>query len=90
MLVLESRTSSANGAFGRHERQDNAGMRPVTAASGCRSSARRSIALIVLQAGQRTYRNQYRAAMAAPIVGEKINASHVTGGPRQGSIRFAG
>ena len=32
-LVRESRTSSANGAFGRHERQDNAGMRLVTAAS---------------------------------------------------------
>jgi integrase len=34
MLVRESCTSSANGAFGLHERQDSAGMRPVTAASG--------------------------------------------------------
>jgi hypothetical protein len=33
MLVGDSRTSSANGAFGRHDRQDNAGMRLVTAAS---------------------------------------------------------
>ena len=29
MLVRDSRTSSANGAFGRHDRQDNAGMRLV-------------------------------------------------------------
>src|SRR5438874_1595264 len=34
MLVRDSRTSSANGAFGRHERQDSAGMRLVTPASG--------------------------------------------------------
>jgi hypothetical protein len=27
MLVRDSRTSSANGAFGRHERQDSDGMR---------------------------------------------------------------
>jgi len=33
-LVRESRTSSANGAFGRHDRHDNAGMRLLTAASG--------------------------------------------------------
>jgi hypothetical protein len=32
MLVRESRTT--NGAFGRHERHDNAGMRLLTAASG--------------------------------------------------------
>jgi hypothetical protein len=31
---------------------------------------RRSIAFVVRQAGQRTHRYQYRAAMAAPIVGE--------------------
>jgi hypothetical protein len=70
MLVFESRTSSANGAFGRHERQDNAGMRLVTAASWCRSSVRRSIALVMRQAGQRTHKNQWRAVTAAPIVGE--------------------
>jgi hypothetical protein len=34
MLVRDRRTSSANGAFSRHERLDNAGMRLVTAASG--------------------------------------------------------
>src|SRR5215470_599226 len=34
MLVRESRTSSANGAFGRHDRHDNAGMRLLTAALG--------------------------------------------------------
>ena len=34
MLVFDSRMSSANGAFGRHERHDNAGMRLVTAAFG--------------------------------------------------------
>jgi hypothetical protein len=33
MLVPDRRTSSAKGAFGRHERQDSAGMRLVTAAS---------------------------------------------------------
>jgi hypothetical protein len=33
MLVRDSRTSSANGAFGLHERHDSAGMRLVTAAS---------------------------------------------------------
>src|SRR6516162_101747 len=32
MHVRESRTSSANGAFGRHDRHDNAGMRLLTAA----------------------------------------------------------
>jgi hypothetical protein len=32
MLVRDSRTSSANSAFGRHDRQDGAGMRIVTAA----------------------------------------------------------
>ena len=50
--------SSANGAFGRHERHDSAGMRLVTAALRCRSSVRRSIAFVVRQAGQRTHRNQ--------------------------------
>jgi hypothetical protein len=34
MLVLESRSSSANGAWGRHERQDTHGVRLVIAASG--------------------------------------------------------
>jgi hypothetical protein len=33
MLLRDRRTSSANGAFGRHERHDSAGMRLVTAAS---------------------------------------------------------
>jgi hypothetical protein len=33
MLVRDRRTSSANGAFGRHDRHDSAGMRLVTAAS---------------------------------------------------------
>src|SRR6516165_8669596 len=72
MLVRDRRTSSANGAFGRHERHESEGMRLVTAASGCRSSVRKSMALIVRQAGQRTHRNQYLALTAAPIVGEKI------------------
>jgi hypothetical protein len=36
MLVRDSRTSSAKGAFGRHEQHDGAGMRLVTAASYCR------------------------------------------------------
>jgi hypothetical protein len=56
MLVLDSRTSSANGAFGRHERHDSAGMRLVTAASRWRSSVRRSTACVVRHAGQRTPR----------------------------------
>lgn len=71
MLALDRRTSSANGAFGLHERHESAGMRLVTAASRLRSSIRRSTSLIVRQAGQRTHRNQKRAAIAAPIVGEK-------------------
>ena len=50
MLALESRTSSANGAFGRQERHDSAGMRLVTAASGWRSSVRRSMPLVMCQA----------------------------------------
>jgi hypothetical protein len=58
MLVRDSRTSSANGAFGRHERQDSAGIRLVTAASRWRSSVRKSIAFVVRQAGQRTHRNR--------------------------------
>jgi hypothetical protein len=33
MLVRDRRTSSANGAFGRHDRHDSAGMKLVTAAS---------------------------------------------------------
>jgi hypothetical protein len=33
MLVRDSCTSSANGAFGRHDRYESAGMRLVTAAS---------------------------------------------------------
>ena len=33
MLVLDNRNSSADGAFGRHEQQDRAGIRLVTAAS---------------------------------------------------------
>jgi hypothetical protein len=33
MPVLDRRTSSANGAFGRHERQDSDGIRLVIAAS---------------------------------------------------------
>jgi hypothetical protein len=70
ILVRDSRTSSANGAFGWHERQDSAGIRLVTAASGWRSSVCRSIAFVVRQAGRRTHRYQYRAAMAAPIGSE--------------------
>ena len=58
MLALESRTNWANGAFGRQERHDSAGMRLVTAASGWRSSGRRSMPLGMRQAGQRTHRNQ--------------------------------
>jgi hypothetical protein len=58
MLVRDSRTSSANGALGRHERQDKSGIRLVTAASQCRSSVRRSMLLVDRQAGQRTQRNQ--------------------------------
>jgi len=46
-ISCDRRTSSANGAFGRHERHESEGMRLVTAASGWRSSVRKSIALIV-------------------------------------------
>jgi hypothetical protein len=70
MLCFDSRTSSANGACGRHDRHESAGMRLVTVASGWRSSARKSIEVVVLQPGQRTHRNQQRTVSAAPIVGE--------------------
>ncbi len=63
-------TSSAKGAFGRHERQDRAGMRLATAASGCRSSIRRSMELMVRHAGQRTQSHQWWDAIRAPMVGE--------------------
>ncbi len=33
VLIRDRRTSSANGAIGRHDRHDSAGMRLVTAAS---------------------------------------------------------
>jgi hypothetical protein len=65
MLARASCTSSAKGAWGRRERQES-----VTAASRWRSRVRRSMALVVRQAGHCTHRNQYRAAVAAPIVGE--------------------
>jgi hypothetical protein len=58
LLVRDRRTSSANGASGRHERHESEGMRLVTAASGWRSSLRKSIALIVRHAGQCTHKNQ--------------------------------
>jgi hypothetical protein len=45
-------------------------MRLVMAASWCRSSDRRSTDCVVRQAGQRTHKNQCRAVIAAPIVGE--------------------
>jgi hypothetical protein len=70
MLLSERRTSSANGACSRHDRQESAGMRLVSADQGWRSRVRRSIACIVRQAGQRTHRNQCRALSAHPIVGE--------------------
>ena len=68
ILTLDSFTSSANGACGRHERHDNAGMRLLTAASGWRSSVRRSKSPVQRQAGRRAHRDQCREA--APIVGE--------------------
>jgi hypothetical protein len=52
MSVLDRRTSSANGAFGRQPRHDSAGMRLVTAAPRWRSIQRRSAAAVVRQAGQ--------------------------------------
>ncbi len=58
MLVRDRPTSSANGAFGRHERHDSAGMKLVTAASGWRSNERRSMLLVDRQAGQRTHKYQ--------------------------------
>jgi hypothetical protein len=62
-------------------------MRLVTAASGWRSSLRKSIALIVRQAGQRTHRNQKPALMAAPIVGEKIMGARNAWRSFQATIR---
>ena len=49
--------SAANGAFGRHERRESAGMRLVTAASRWRSRARRSMALVVSTSPHRHHRN---------------------------------
>ena len=70
MLILDSFTSSANGACGRQERHDSAGIRLLTAASGWRSNPRKSTSPVQRQAGQRAHRNQCREAMAAAIVGE--------------------
>ena len=50
-LLSERRTSSANGACGRQERHDSAGMRPLIADHGWRSRIRRSTAWVVRQAG---------------------------------------
>jgi hypothetical protein len=69
MLVRESRTSSANRASGRHDRHDSAGMRLVTAASWCRSSVRKSIALMVWQVGHRTHRKHWRPEGLALVPG---------------------
>ena len=70
MLLSERRTSSANGACGRQERHDSAGMRLPIADHGWRSRVRRSTAWVVRQAGQRTHRNQCLPLSAQPIVGE--------------------
>jgi hypothetical protein len=53
MLVRDSRTSSAEGAFGRQERHESDGIRLVTAASRWWSSVRRSMALVVRQAAEK-------------------------------------
>jgi hypothetical protein len=66
---------SANGAVGRQERHECAGQKLLSAASGCRSTVRKSIAFIVRQAGQRTHRNQCRTANAAPIKSSVRTAS---------------
>ena len=70
MLWSERRTSSANGACGRQDRHDSAGIRLLIADHGWRSRVRRSTACVVRQAGQHTHRNQCRAFSAQPIVGE--------------------
>ena len=46
-----SRAGSAKGAFGRHDRHDSAGRSLLIAASGCRSSRRRSMAFVVRRPG---------------------------------------
>jgi hypothetical protein len=58
MLVDDSFTNSANGACGRHSRQDSTGISDVTMASGCQSSRRRSTDCVVQQPWHRTHRNQ--------------------------------
>ena len=55
---FDRQTSSANGAFGRQDRHDSAGVSAVTAAPRCQSSVRRSTSPVVRQAGQRARRNQ--------------------------------
>jgi len=69
-LLSARQMSSANGACGRQDRHDSAGMRLVSAAKGWRSSVRRSTDWVVRHAGQRTQRNQCLALRAQPIVGE--------------------
>jgi hypothetical protein len=69
-LLSARQMSSANGAFGRQDRHDSAGMRLVSTAKGWRSSVRRSTDWVVRHAGQRTQRNQCLAFRAQPIVGE--------------------
>ena len=70
MFLSERRTSSANGACGRQDRHDSAGMRLLIADHGWRSKVRRSTVWVVRQAGQHTQRNRCRALSAQPIVGE--------------------
>ena len=69
-LLSARQMSSANGACGRQDRHDSAGMRLVSAAKGWRSSVRRSTDWVVRHVGQRTQRNQCLALRAQPIVGE--------------------
>jgi hypothetical protein len=57
-------------SVGRHPRHDSFGMSAVSAASRCMSIFRRSTLLVVRHAGHRTCRNQYFAAITAPMVGE--------------------
>jgi hypothetical protein len=62
MPVRDSWTSSANGAFGRHERHDSDGMRFITAASGWRSTASFCSAVTLAK------RRQHRATASTRLI----------------------
>ena len=85
MLVRDKRTSSANGAFGRHERRERNGMRLVIAAPRCRSSVRKSAPDVARRSFQAaTSRSASRSCSPLPTIvlpTASLNSIHPVGQP---------